>query len=235
MAEFIKSECPHCGQPVESSSESTGQTVLCPTCAQNFVLTPSQPSEPIISPPPLPSVPPTAHHKAATPTPSAPPPAPESRRRFFGWARLWAARVPAPAPRPASPTPLAPTPPLPPVPLFASQTPPPAPSPESNAPSPPAPALQPAALIPAPKPRPLPPLDQAVAEFEHDQAFAGRVPTREQVARAWALARYKSENELNKPSHPEVVVALKKLFPAFRNSKPVLSHSRTTNHSRPSK
>jgi len=293
MAEFIKSECPHCGQSVEYSPEGTGQTVPCPTCAEDFILTPSQPYRPIASPPQSPPTPPASFQETAPSTPSAPPAAPKSRRRILDWIWPRSTRVPA-SPASATLAPLSFSPRLPatspaaiaqpnpspapeltaetePLGLFAWNPPVPAPAalstpaPAATQPSPPppgtqprpatlkplndvwlaaapptpasvpAPALNAAALLPAKKTRPLPPLDQAVAEFENDQAFAGRTPTREQVARAWALARYKSENEINVPSHPEVVVALKKLFPEFRSSKPVLSHSRSTSHSRPSK
>jgi hypothetical protein len=74
----------------------------------------------------------------------------------------------------------------------------------------------------------LPPLERAIAEFENDQAFAGRMPTRDQVARAWAYARFKGEDVNGVPSHPEVVVTLKKLFPEFRSSKPDASRSRSS-------
>jgi hypothetical protein len=63
-------------------------------------------------------------------------------------------------------------------------------------------------------------LDQAFLEFGNDRAFAGRAPTREQVARAWASAKFKKEDESEPPNHLEVVAALKKLFPEFRSPKP---------------
>jgi len=69
-------------------------------------------------------------------------------------------------------------------------------------------------------------LEQAIAEFGRDLAFAGCPPTREQVARAWAFARFRKANENDFPSHPEVVVALKKLFPEFRSSKQGSDRSR---------
>lgn len=79
----------------------------------------------------------------------------------------------------------------------------------------------PSATSPAPaKTPPATPLDQAYAEFAKDSAFAEHPPTREQVARAWAFARYKKEDENEIPTHPEVVGALKKLFREFRTSKP---------------
>ncbi len=40
MREFLKCECPHCGQSIEYPAEGTGQTVLCPTCKKYFVLSP---------------------------------------------------------------------------------------------------------------------------------------------------------------------------------------------------
>ena len=66
-------------------------------------------------------------------------------------------------------------------------------------------------------------MDQAYAEFGNDPAFAIRPPTREQVARAWAWAKFKNEDPTQLPTHLDVVAALKKLFPEFRTSKPVLS------------
>ena len=43
MSDFLKSECPHCGQSIEYPAEGTGQTVPCPTCDKSFVLTPANP------------------------------------------------------------------------------------------------------------------------------------------------------------------------------------------------
>jgi len=80
-----------------------------------------------------------------------------------------------------------------------------------------------------PKPAATPkksPLEQAYAAFENDRAFAGHAPTREQVARAWSSARFKKEDENELPTHPEVVVALKKLFPEFRSSQSTIIRSR---------
>jgi hypothetical protein len=39
MGEFLKCECPHCGQPIEYPSEGTGQIVPCPTCEKPVTLT----------------------------------------------------------------------------------------------------------------------------------------------------------------------------------------------------
>jgi hypothetical protein len=80
----------------------------------------------------------------------------------------------------------------------------------------------------------LPPLEQAIAAFDTDAAFAGRVPTRDQVARAWALAKFTQPEESAQPSHAEVVHALKKLFPDFRSPKTSSgnSHSKKTSPDR---
>jgi endogenous inhibitor of DNA gyrase (YacG/DUF329 family) len=43
MSDFLKSECPHCGQSIEYPAEGTGQTVPCPTCEKSLVLTPVNP------------------------------------------------------------------------------------------------------------------------------------------------------------------------------------------------
>jgi hypothetical protein len=40
MGEFLKCECPHCGQSIEYPSEGTGETVPCPTCEKPVILTP---------------------------------------------------------------------------------------------------------------------------------------------------------------------------------------------------
>lgn len=40
MGEFLKCECPHCGQQIEYPSEGTGQAVPCPTCEKAVTLTP---------------------------------------------------------------------------------------------------------------------------------------------------------------------------------------------------
>jgi ankyrin repeat protein len=45
MSDFLKCDCPHCGQHVEYPAEGTGLTVPCPTCEKSFVLSPAnQPS-----------------------------------------------------------------------------------------------------------------------------------------------------------------------------------------------
>ncbi len=43
MSDFLKCECPHCGQNIEYPSEGTGQTVPCPTCEKPVTLTPVNP------------------------------------------------------------------------------------------------------------------------------------------------------------------------------------------------
>jgi len=53
------------------------------------------------------------------------------------------------------------------------------------------------------------------------EVFNGRQPTREQVGRAWAFARFKKDDENAMPTHAEVIVALKKMFPEFRDPKRV--------------
>lgn len=74
MEEFLKSECPHCGQAIEYPAEGTGQTVPCPTCAEPFVLKPVvEPKPEIVVPPLAPPMP--APVLAASPTPP-PMPAP---------------------------------------------------------------------------------------------------------------------------------------------------------------
>src|ERR1017187_8648692 len=65
---------------------------------------------------------------------------------------------------------------------------------------------------PAPKAAALTPLDRAFSEFQADRQFAGRSPTREQVARAWALARFRKAGDPGHPFHVELVPTLKELF-----------------------
>jgi hypothetical protein len=77
-----------------------------------------------------------------------------------------------------------------------------------------------------PKPAPLPPLDRAVADFGSDPTFAARAPTREQVGRAWAWAIYHKADQSGSPTHPELIAALKKLFPEFRSPRSDSSGSR---------
>jgi hypothetical protein len=69
-------------------------------------------------------------------------------------------------------------------------------------------------------------VEQAFEKFTKDPNFTSRPPTREQVARAWSFARFQKEHVNDLPNHPEVVAALKKLFPEFRSSKSVISRSR---------
>ncbi len=40
MSDFLKCDCPHCGQSIEFPSEGIGQTVPCPTCEKPFALQP---------------------------------------------------------------------------------------------------------------------------------------------------------------------------------------------------
>src|SRR5208282_3055658 len=43
MSDFIKCECPHCGQHIEFPAEGTGQTIPCPACGEPTTLFSSQP------------------------------------------------------------------------------------------------------------------------------------------------------------------------------------------------
>jgi len=43
MDDFLKCECPNCGQPIEYPSEGTGQTVPCPACEKPVTLKPASP------------------------------------------------------------------------------------------------------------------------------------------------------------------------------------------------
>jgi hypothetical protein len=70
-------------------------------------------------------------------------------------------------------------------------------------------------------------MEKAYEEFLADRAFDGRRPSREQVARAWSFARFKKEDTNEFPSHAEVVVALKKMFPEFRTSQSKIVSSRS--------
>jgi len=124
MAEYLKSECPHCGQSIEYGSEGTGETIPCPTCDEPFVLTPLNPAPTEVFPPspPIPTASATAAPPASTPaTPApkfSPPPAATSRRNVHRLAELPGVRAtpepptycepasPAPAPRSTSPAPL---------------------------------------------------------------------------------------------------------------------------------
>ena len=69
------------------------------------------------------------------------------------------------------------------------------------------------------------PMDEAFTKFEQDPHFLEHRPTREQVARAWSFARFQKEDENEFPTHPEVITALKKLFPEFREHKSTLRRS----------
>ncbi len=108
MGEFLKSECPHCGQAIEYPAEGTGQTVPCPTCAEPFVLKPViEPPPEIVVPPPAPPIPapilsglpiaaPSAPATPPMPAQSAPPAAPATKPI------LPAPVAPAPLPRPTA-------------------------------------------------------------------------------------------------------------------------------------
>jgi len=71
--------------------------------------------------------------------------------------------------------------------------------------------------VPAPKAERF---EQACREFEGDREFEKHPPTREQLARAWALAKFKKTHPSQSPDHSELVAALKKLFPEFKPAKP---------------
>jgi len=84
-----------------------------------------------------------------------------------------------------------------------------------------APALPPLVTTEKEKPAAQPkvaahPLDQASLEFQSDPQFAGRAPTREQVARAWALVIFRRGTGAARPTHAELVVALGELFREFK-------------------
>jgi len=170
MGEFLKSECPHCGQAIEYPAEGTGQTVPCPTCEEPFVLKPVVAPEPEILPPP---------------------PA--------------AALLPAPASAPSAISKPAPQISAPPVSI------PPAPSPTVAPPAKAAPPVPPIAKPILPSPVAMETkasnhsahgskhsehshagrLDQACGEFASDREFEKMQPTREQIARALAAAKFK--------------------------------------------
>ncbi len=69
MAEFVKGECPHCGQSIEYPSEGTGQTVPCPTCEKTFVL---QPLPPPATAPPIYAMPPADQPRPSSLKPKLP-------------------------------------------------------------------------------------------------------------------------------------------------------------------
>lgn len=164
MDEFLKGECPHCGQAIEYPAEGTGQTVPCPTCATPFVLKPCSPPAPV---------------------PPAPPPAPAASLPDKPVAKSTVPSAVSPAVPPATPT--------------AGS------------------AVMPEKETPAPKPKDAPQsLDQAFLEIQSDRLFEGRPPTREQVARAWALVRFRRSDGSARPTHVELVAALGELFKEFK-------------------
>lgn len=59
------------------------------------------------------------------------------------------------------------------------------------------------------------PLERVLAQIELDPQFSIHKPTREQVARAWAMANFNKEDESKPPTYEELVNALKKLFREF--------------------
>jgi hypothetical protein len=135
MEDFLKCECPHCGQPVEYPPAGTGQTVPCPACNRSFVLTPAPPPAPVI------------------PTPSP---------------------ISLPAPK---------------KPVTTSE---PVPTSEAGR------------------------FDLACQAFAGDPEFVKWPPTRDQIGRAWAWAKFKNSDSDAAPTHAELVAALKKLFPEFK-------------------
>lgn len=118
----------------------------------------------------------------------------------------------------------------PPVPQFALTLAPPL-VPQKPAPKSPEPA---AATWPAqtpPKPKEPPqtganPFDRAFAAFANSRELAGRSPTREQLARAWALVKFRKEGEKEPPTHAELVAALKEIFKEFRSAKASVGSAR---------
>jgi hypothetical protein len=62
-------------------------------------------------------------------------------------------------------------------------------------------------------------LEKAFSAFSGDPAFAAQSPTREQVARAWAMAAFE-KSEAEPPTHAELVEALRKMFKEFREPRP---------------
>ena len=88
---------------------------------------------------------------------------------------------------------------------------------------PPAVAPAPVPALPAPNPASAPTteagwFERAGLEFERDREFEKRQPTREQLARAWAWAKFQKADtaQTEWPTHAELVAALKKLFSEFR-------------------
>ena len=186
MAEFITGECPHCGQAIEYPSEGTGQTVPCPTCEQSFVLKPAPRPELKISPPPAAT--PLPEPKASPPIPTKPEP-----------------KISAPPAISQVSAPVVPSPARESAPISPALT---KPSPKASA-----------APVHKAKNPPLSyvgRLDQACGEFAADRPFEKNPPTREQVARALALAKFRQTSQFEWPTHAELVVALKELFPEFK-------------------
>lgn len=241
MGDFLKAECPHCGQSIEYPSHGTGESVPCPTCEKPFVLTPLQPRPRVVVPESKPVEEPKPANVAELARPINPRARPES---------LTLRPPPLPQPMATVAAKVSPTPNLPPpVPVPAEKSlvarPESAPAPALlSTPSAPAPApkISPTVSLPPPRPAQTPPtaptppppvvppprpapLEQAFAEFASDPVFGTRPPTREQVARAWSFARFKKEDDTHFPEHAEVVGALKKLFPEFRTSKPAVTRS----------
>ena len=215
MSEYLKCECPHCGQAIEYPSEGTGQTVPCPTCNQPVFLTPSEPPmpkvavPPVIPPAPAPAV--TVSKPATSPPPDLQPSAP-------AMPKITVPPVVASSPASAMTVPKPTSPPLPdlkpsepPVPkLFEPPVVSPVPVPPVSMPAQPVPAL------PNPPPSEAGRFEQACREFESDREFEKQPPTREQIARALVLAKFNQPNPSELPTHIEVVAALKKLFPEFK-------------------
>ena len=71
-------------------------------------------------------------------------------------------------------------------------------------------------------------LEQAWLEFERDAEFEKNPPTREQIARAWALAEFRKSNPKEWPTHPELVAALRELFQEFRSPRSGSSRSHSS-------
>ena len=86
--------------------------------------------------------------------------------------------------------------------------------PPPDLPAPPAPKLKEAPRTEAS------PFDRACLEFERNQEFAGRSPTREEVGRAWARVKFRKADASEPPTHADLVAALKEMFPEFKDPKP---------------
>ena len=221
MGEYLKCECSHCGQPIEYPSEGTGQTVPCPACNGSVVLTPSEPPAPKILVPPV--VPPPA--PAVTVPKSTNPPLPDLAPSQPPVPKVMVPPVVPPAPAPAV---TVPKPTNPPPPELKSSEPP---VPKVLVPTNPPPAKVPTVRVSMSK---LPPslvagrFEQAWLEFERDAEFEKNPPTREQIARAWALAEFRRSNPSEWPTHLELVVALRELFREFRSPRSGSSRSHSS-------